>query len=280
MNFSKFVLKDFCKLCNISYLGSQDVVENFYSRPFNKADNCSVFYKCDKPPVLYSRGRDSQMYVCRYENKLSITFRGTESARDILTDLNCIQVEMPLKGVKENEYPEVHWGFYNQFNELKPDLDRIIKDYCEEKIEHKEATYERECKEIIFSGHSLGGALATVSALNYGCEYPNINIDCITFGSPRVGDIKFAEYFDNIIDNSYRFVNDNDPIPCIPTAWRYKHVKGCVWLYEDQVMNEITVWRGWRFFKNYLLSFFGYGYDASKDHSCSGYVRDLEYLDN
>ena len=29
-------------------------------------------------------------------------------------------------------------------------------------------------KEIIFSGHSLGGALATISALNYGVEYPDI----------------------------------------------------------------------------------------------------------
>ena len=273
MIFGKNILKDFCKLCNISYLPGQDVIESFYCRPFNTNDNCSVFYNCDKPPILYSRGRDSQMYVCKYDNKLSITFRGTESARDILTDLNCIQIQMPLKNMKEDKLPQVHWGFYNQFSELKPEMDKIIKDYFED--------YNPEIdnlKEIIFSGHSLGGALATVSALNYSYEYPDAEIDCVTFGSPRVGDIKFAEYFDERIDNSYRFVNDNDPIPCIPTAWRYKHVKGCVWLYEDQVMNEITVWRGWRFIKNYILSFFGYGYDASKDHSCDGYVKDLEYL--
>ena len=83
MIFGKNILKDFCKLCNISYLPGQDVVESFYCRPFNNNDNCSVFYNCDKPPILYSRGRDSQMYVCDYQNKLTIVFRGTEASRDI-----------------------------------------------------------------------------------------------------------------------------------------------------------------------------------------------------
>ena len=72
------------------------------------------------------------MYVCKYDNKLSITFRGTESARDILTDLNCIQIQMPLKNMEEDKLPHVHWGFYNQFTELKPEMDKIIKDYFED----------------------------------------------------------------------------------------------------------------------------------------------------
>ena len=272
MNFSKNILKDFCKLCNISYRTSQDVVESFYSRPININDNESVFYKCKTPPILYSRGRDSQMYVCSYDNKLSVTFRGTESARDILTDLNCIQVNMSLKGVNTDLEPQVHWGFLNQFKELETDLDKIVKEYYES-VDSLE-------KEIIFSGHSLGGALATIASVNYAFAYPDMVVDCVTFGSPRVGDPVFANYFNKTIKNSYRFVNDNDPIPCLPTAWRFQHVKGCIWLYEDQVKNEITVWRGWRFFKNYILSFIGYGYDASKDHSCDGYVRDMDILEN
>ena len=169
----------------------------------------------------------------------------------------------------EDDQPEVHWGFYNQFSELKPEIDEIIEKYRKE---------EKNSNEIIFSGHSLGGALATMAALKYGMEYPDLQVNCVTFGSPRVGDEKFANYFDKIVKNSYRFVNDNDPIPCIPTAWRYQHVKGCVWLHQDQVMNEITVWRGWRFFKNYMLSFLGFGYDASQDHNCDGYCEDLKYL--
>ena len=41
----------------------------------------------------------------------------------------------------------------------------------------------------------------------------------------------------------------------------------------------MVAWRGWRF-KNYLLSFFGFGYDASKDHSCIGYCNDLDCTKN
>ena len=133
MNFTKNVLKDFAKLCNIAYLPTEKVHEDFQSRPFNKEDHCSVFYNCDSEPKLYSRARDSQMYVCRYNGMLSITFRGTESARDIITDLNILQVKMPLKYMMEENLPEVHWGFFNQFSELKPDMDQIITEYRDEK---------------------------------------------------------------------------------------------------------------------------------------------------
>lgn len=272
MIFTKTILRDFAKLCNLAYRPNEEIRENFYSRPINIEEHESVLYHCPVPPKLYSRDRDSQMYVCEYEGKLSITFRGTESARDILTDLNILQTDMPMRFMERGDWPKVHWGFYNQFCELKPDMDNIVKEYA--------TAEDIPSKEIIFSGHSLGGALATISALHYAFEYPGVLVNCITFGSPRVGDSKFVNYFDRIIFNSYRFVNDNDPIPCLPTAWRYQHVKGCVWLHQDQVLNEITVWRGWRFFKNYMLSFFGLGYNAADDHSCDGYCRDIEILDD
>ena len=46
------------------------------------------------------------MYVCKYNNKLS-NIRGTESARDILTDLNIIQVKLPLRHMEEDKLPHV-----------------------------------------------------------------------------------------------------------------------------------------------------------------------------
>ena len=67
-------------------------------------------------------------------------------------------------------------------------------------------------------------------------------------------DIKFANYFNKYVDKSYRFVNDNDPIPFFPTAWRFQHVKD-VWLYHDRVLNKIIVWRGWMYKKLYTKFF-------------------------
>ena len=51
---------------------------------------------------------------------------------------------MPIKYMMENNQPEVHWGFYNQFSELKPEIDEIIEQYRE--------TNNNFNKEIIFSG--------------------------------------------------------------------------------------------------------------------------------
>ena len=44
-------------------------------------------------------------------------------------------------------------------------------------------------------------------------------------------------------------------------------------------MNEISVNRLWRFIKNTVLNLFGLGgYNAVGDHSCSGYIYDLQHL--
>ena len=266
MRFNRNILKDFARLCNLSYRSSEEMGKNYKDRPYNLNDQCSVLYHCDKEPDFFSRKNDSQMYICKYDKKLSVIFRGTESKRDVLTDLNIIQIKMPISNTKEGEYPEVHWGFYNQFQSLESDLDKALCEYTSNDNE----------REVVFSGHSLGGALATIAALKYAKQYPGLDVNCVTFGSPRVGNPTFAKHFDESVNESYRFVNDNDPVPCVPSAWRYKHVKGCKWLYQDNVLDEITAWRGWRFIKNYVLSFFGYGYDASKDHSCVGYCDDLD----
>ena len=45
----------------------------------------------------------------------------------------------------------------------------------------------RQPSRVICTGHSLGGALATLCAPWCAVEYPKADVRCITFGSPRVG---------------------------------------------------------------------------------------------
>lgn len=58
---------------------------------------------------------------------------------------------------------------------------------------------------VVFTGHSLGGAIATLFAERLGCEV-------ITFGSPR---IYFRSFYKSNI-NHIRVVQDNDPVPRVP----------------------------------------------------------------
>ena len=93
MHFNRSILKDFARLCNLAYRSGEEMSENYKARPYNLNDQCSVLYHCKKSPQFISRGNDSQMYICKYDDKLSVIFRGTESKRDILTDLNIIQIK-------------------------------------------------------------------------------------------------------------------------------------------------------------------------------------------
>ncbi len=299
---NKQCLQDLSKLCEISYLTQQDVNYMYFDKIMenknkNKNDQCEtdqngmnqdkcVLKNCKVVPRLYSSDKDCQMYVCDYNEHLCIVFRGTESKRDVLTDINISLVELKLPNSNSGIKSYVHCGFWNQFNSIKNNLDIIIKDYYRQnkinfntKILNDNNKDKYTKKTVIFTGHSLGGALSTIAALHYKYLYPDINFKCVTFGSPRVGCSNFKKLFNQYIECSYRFVNDNDPVPCIPTPWRFSHVKGCHWLSKDKVLYETSKWRFWYFCKNMCLSLFGYGYDAINDHSCSEYTKDLECLD-
>lgn len=260
-------IKDCAKFCNLAYLNNDCIQENFCNRPYNCNDDDIVFYNCTQPKFIHSND-DCQLYTCNYKSSLIIWFRGTESLKDILIDLNFFRTPLKLKNNDKNVL--VHQGFYNQFESVFTPLNKTINNYV--------LDYKNRNQHLIFVGHSLGGALATISACYFSHVYPTLKVSCITFGSPRVGNNHFVNAFNSSVSESYRFVNDNDPVPCLPSRLRYKHVNGCKWLYQDQILNETKGWRFYRFLKNTFLSLFGYGYNALNDHSCETYIDDLNNI--
>jgi len=250
---------DCARLSTLCYL-DKEALHKCYTcdRPYNKDSYELVFNTINKEPeYIECPESDCQLLVTEYNDHLIVNFRGTESKKDILTDLNMIQEKLILDGLTDAPY--VHRGFLNQFLSVKDSLDKRVTDKMS----------------IIFCGHSLGGALATIASLYYSFKHRDKIIKCITFGSPRVGDSYFAKLFNKTIVCSIRYVNDNDPVPCLPSAWRFKHVKGLRWLNEDIIQHEITAWRFYRFIKNSVLDIFGYGYNALNDHSCNNYIKDI-----
>lgn len=83
-------------------------------------------------------------------------------------------------------------------------------------------------------GHSLGGALATLLALDLAAtaadpanpEYAEFrNPTVYTYGSPRTGDSAFANKFNQEVTDSNRIENRLDIVPHLPPPWlNYEHV--------------------------------------------------------
>jgi hypothetical protein len=68
---------------------------------------------------------------------------------------------------------------------------------------------------VVVTGHSKGGALATLAAIRLRSEGVTTPLAVYTYGSPRVGDTPFSTSFNAVI-SQWRFENDNDLVPHLP----------------------------------------------------------------
>src|SRR5688572_20852694 len=73
-------------------------------------------------------------------------------------------------------------------------------------------------KPVWITGHSLGGALATLMAFRLKPLTPNV-VGLYTFGAPRVGNKEFRSAFLSKGFKYGRWVNDRDPAPVLPPEW-------------------------------------------------------------
>ena len=163
----------------------------------------------------YVRNEDTGLdcFIHKIGDITWVVFRGTETDKvnDVCTDLMTFRVSAPFL----SEECRVHAGFLAQYTSGRTTIVDTVE-------------YLNSPK-VVFTGHSLGGALATLCALDVEQNSSgDVETYCVTFGSPRVGGRHFANLFDAVIDNSYRFVDVNDPIPRVPfKMWGFRHVKGC-----------------------------------------------------
>ena len=150
-----------------------------------------------------------------------IAFRGTEDGKNVRTDLNAI----PEKASKQDGLKDlrIHQGFKLAHRSLMQSTTGTV---CKNKQDCKfyeminEFLEQQDIAHIVITGHSLGGALAVTEAfrlLKYNVSISK-KIDLITFGSPRVGNPKFAQYINEhqrIIVN-LRYIFGHDIVTHVP----------------------------------------------------------------
>lgn len=137
---------------------------------------------------------DTQAILLKTNAFVVLAFRGTESTSwgDIKTDLKAKLSPCRTKG-------RVHSGFQRAFYAVE----RQVCDAL--------AAKELANLPLFITGHSLGGALATVAAKLI--THSGGNAACYTFGSPRVAD---DEWLMQMKTPVYRVVNAADGVTLVP----------------------------------------------------------------
>lgn len=157
--------------------------------------------------VLFHNEDGAQAYSFISEHDHVIACRGTEPNEwnDLQADLNATSVVIEELG---QVLGRVHRGFKKEVDDLWPDLEKALAN---------------NTKTLWFTGHSLGGAMATICAgrcqLSKAISSRPEQIH--TFGSPRVGN---KRYINHVKVDYLRWVNNNDIVTRVPPVWMgYRH---------------------------------------------------------
>lgn len=205
------------------------------------------------------------------EKLVFIVFRGTRELAEWFNNSQFRQVDFLESDKKDDQayitgipgYGKVSQGFNKMYTEFRPGilnkfpginvglkaLDRKIRKYfrkTNKKLENKSIQeaikefYESEIAKhknthIYITGHSLGGALATIAGLDLVASNLGLKegikkekivnpIHLYTFASPRVGDNIFADKYNELINDGHiqvhRFANTEDLVTNIPfSVW-------------------------------------------------------------
>lgn len=184
----------FVLLCVLSYGGSYASSYDFrlgnaslwhsevaYCDPNYYMSRKFIGYTWDFVPTAHieDKSRSTEGYI-GYQPSLStifVVFRGSTDFNNWITNLDALTTSYPLcSGC------DVHKGFY--------DAEQAVFSYILNEV--KSLKWRFPDYNVICTGHSLGAALATLTA--FDLIHNGIYSSLFTYGSPRVGNTNFANW--------------------------------------------------------------------------------------
>lgn len=198
---------------------------------------------------------NGQAYVFSTTYDCVVVFRGTEPDEidDIKADVDAVMVVAETVG-------RVHRGFKREVDELWEPLEEALRE---------------NTKALWFTGHSLGGAMATISAGRCVLSPIPSNPEALfTFGSPRVGNRRYINF---VKINHYRWVNNNDIVTRVPPRWLgYNHSGRELYLDSRGKIRNFSAWRKFRDrWRGFFLSLRKWKVDHLSDHLITAYIQYL-----
>lgn len=136
----------------------------------------------------------------------AIVFRGTAKALEWADVFDFFLLSYTEPG----GIGKVEEGFARMYRSLKvcctaTNKEQMLTTYVE----------EMNASQLTVAGHSLGGALAMLTA--FAAAFYDIDTEVYTFGSPMVGDRVFTETYEQAVPRTFRIYNVPDIVPKLPS---------------------------------------------------------------
>ena len=199
--------------------------------------------------------------------RVVVIFRGSRTPADWAAnkDFNGLVVPNPIKNLSQfandSSVPDevrMHKGFY-EYLHLKDGTDEGIFEIVVP-ILKENPTYS-----LLVTGHSLGGALASLFAAAAACrdDIPK-PVKCITHAQPLVGDkyalrsVRKLEESNNLL--LLRTRNCEDGVPAVPAfstkpKFTYQHIGMELKMYDDDRSKNIKLSKSEKKVKTFALNF-------------------------
>lgn len=201
------------------------------------------------------------------EERVMVIFRGSRTPADWAANkkFNGLVVPNPLKDLtqfaNDSSLPEevcIHEGFHEYLHKKDGTDSGIFETLMP--ILAKHPTYS-----LWVTGHSLGGALASLFAVSAACrdDIPK-PVKCITHAQPLVGDVRLLQSVRRLEESNnlllLRTRNCEDGVPAVPAfstkpRFTYCHIGMELKLYEDTMSKNIKLCKSEKKVKNVALNF-------------------------
>lgn len=180
--------------------------------------------------VVGADKNSAQGVLIEHRDYWCFAFRGTDEISDWLDNINAFPTRIL--------FGEFHRGFARSTDDVwVPLFERYLAG-------RKADRAARRPRPIFFSGHSLGGAMATVAAAKLlHVDHPFTSV--YTFGQPRAMTLETARIFNNEAKNRFfRFQNNGDIVPRVPSRlMSYSHVGLCLYIDQDKrIHDDVGLW--------------------------------------
>lgn len=226
-------------------------------RPDEKAILKNLKSEDNKFKSVKSYSKNSaQAALIEHADYVCMAFRGTDEVGDWFDNVNAFSHKVL--------FGEFHRGFWTSLEDVWPGL---AKRYG--------TLMNRKVRPIFFTGHSLGGAMATLAAAKFvHDDKPFTSV--YTFGQPRAMDRETSRIFNMECKSRFhRFQNNTDLVTRVPTRLMgYSHVGSFVYISQEETLHTDPGF--WYKFVDYFDGVFDdvlkLGLAGIKDHDMEKYM--------